>query len=223
MRTNSHVVANCTLPGVVEQPDDLTALAGRPSSERADTRRTRERLVDAVQACVESLGMPPSRLADVAAEAGVSTATAYRHFASVDDAIQAFVLRLPVRAVELFEASGDADVSGDAVDALGRWNEAWVKACLEQGELALSLRSPVGFLQRREEGDPVIGFACAQIEPLLERLDGDVTMMLFTWNVVSDPREVLDLARLGWSAARIAGFVTRLILATPGPSTNGDV
>ena len=39
--------------------------------------------------------------------------------------------------------------------------------------------------------------------------------MLFTWNVTSDPREVLDLHRLGWDAERIAEFVTRSVLATP--------
>ena len=78
--------------------DDLAALAGRAPSERADTRRTRERLVRAVQAWVHEHGAPPIRLTDVASLAGVSTATAYRHFASVDDVIQAFVLQLPLRA-----------------------------------------------------------------------------------------------------------------------------
>lgn len=49
---------------------------------------------------------------------------------------------------------------------------------------------------------------------LREPLDGD-TMMLFTWNVTSDPREALDLQRLNWSVDRIAEFVTRVVLATP--------
>lgn len=197
------------------EPDDLRALAGRAGSGRADTRRTRERLVDAVDRWVADHGSPPERLADVADLAGVSTATAYRHFASVDDAIRAFVLRLPVRAAELFAAAGGPD--GSPVDAFRRWNLAWVRACAEHGELAVHLRSSEGFLQRRDEGEPVIGFACAQIEPLLERLDGDTTMMLFMWNVTSDPREVIDLRRLGWDDERIADFVTRAVLATPDP------
>lgn len=173
--------------------------------------------MDAVQAWLAVHGAAPERLADVAVEAGVSTATAYRHFASVDDVIQAFVLRLPVRAAQLFDVSGGRNASeGERpVEVLRRWNQAWVDACLEHGDLAVSLRSPIGFLQRRDEGDPVITFACAQIEPLLEKLDGDLMMLLFTWNVVSDPREVLDLQRLGWSAGRIADFVTKSVLATP--------
>lgn len=197
------------------EPADLAALAGRSPSGRADTQRTRERLIDAVQEWVHEHGAPPERLTDVAELAGVSTATAYRHFASVDDVIQAFVLQLPTRAVELFAQSGGA--GDDALESFGRWNQSWVTACLEHGPLAVHLRSSRGFLQRRDEGDPVITYACAPIEPLLGALDGDTTMMLFIWNVTSDPREVLDLHRLGWGSAEIADFVTRSVLATPSP------
>ena len=194
-------------------PDDLSGLAGRSPSTRSDTKRTSERLIEALNRWVAEHGAPPERLADVAGLAGVSTATAYRHFASVDDAIRAFVLQLPIRAAELFAESGSSD--SDPIAAFATWNRAWVQACEEHGELAVHLRSRQGFLQRRDEGEPVISFACAQIEPLLDRLDGDTTMMLFMWNVTSDPREVLDLRRLGWSTERIADFVTRAVLATP--------
>ena len=198
---------------MVADGTELTSLAGRAPSTRADTRRTHERLIAAVQEWLVEHGSPPARLADVADVAGVSTATAYRHFASIDDVIQAFVLQLPVRAVELFESAGGD--SGDPVAAFHRWNRCWIDACLEHGELAVFLRSPQGFLERRDSGDPVISYACAQIEPLLEPLDGDTTMQLFMWNVTSDPREVLDLRRLGWSPERIARFVTDAVLATP--------
>lgn len=191
----------------------LSETAGRASPERSDSRDTRMRLIAAVQQWVAAHGTAPARLADVATTAGVSTATAYRHFASVDDAIQAFVLQLPTRAVELFEESGGP--SGEPHDAFHRWNQSWVTSCLEHGPLAVHLRSPVGFLERRANGDPVIGYACAQIEPLLEALGGNTLMRLFTWNVTSDPREVLDLTQLGWTPERIADFVTRSVLATP--------
>ncbi len=203
------------MPGVSANEDVLASLAGRSSSSRADTRRTHDRLINAVSRWVAEHGTSPERLADVAKLAGVSTATAYRHFASVDDAIQAFVLQLPIRAVELFEVSGGA--GGDPVGAFRRWNRAWVQACSEHGELAVHLRSPEGFLQRRDEGEPVIMFAWSRIEPLLDALAGDTVMMLFMWNVTSDPREVLDLQRRGWSVDRIADFVTNAVLATPDP------
>lgn len=197
-------------------PDDLSALAGRSASNRADSKRTHERIIAALSGWVAEHGAPPERLADVAALAGVSTATAYRHFASIEDAIRSFVLQLPIRAVELFVESGGP--CGDAVDAFARWNLAWVQACEDHGELAIHLRSPDGFLQRRDEGEPVITYACTQIEPLLDRLEGDTTMMLFMWNITGDPREVLDLRRLGWHVERIADFLTRTVLATPSTS-----
>lgn len=193
-------------------PDRLSDLAGR-RPERADSRDTHERLIAAVQAWVAEHGAAPERLAQIADAAGVSTATAYRHFASVDDAIDAFVLQLPTRAVEIFTQLGGA--TGDPRQAFHRWNLAWVTSCLEHGQLAVRLRSPVGFLERRANGDPVIGYACSQIEPLIEALDGDRLMMLFVWNVTSDPREVLDLRKLGWSPEQIATFVTEVVLATP--------
>ncbi len=194
-------------------PDDLSALAGRSPSTRSDTRRTTERLIVALNGWVAEHGAPPQRLADVARRAGVSTATAYRHFASVDDAIRAFVLQLPIRAAELFEAARP-DLDGDPVAAFHSWNLAWVQACQEHGNLAVYLRSHEGFLQRRDAGEPVITYVCGLVEPLLDRLDGDTTMTSFIWNVTSDPREVLDLRRLGWSVEQIADFVTRVVLAT---------
>jgi hypothetical protein len=90
-----------------------------------------------------------------------------------------------------------------------------VTSCLEHGPLAVFLRSTLGFLERRAGGDPVISYACAQIEPLLEAIGDNMLMRLFTWNLIGDPREVLDLTNLGWSPERIADFVTRSVLATP--------
>ena len=103
---------------------DLTTLAGRDLSERADTRRTRDKLVEALRQWVTMHGAPPQRLAEVAELAGVSNATAYRHFASLDDVIQAVVLELPVRAVELFETTNTGD---DPLDAFRQWNRCWVE------------------------------------------------------------------------------------------------
>ncbi len=191
----------------------LEALAGRSRGERSDSRDTHARLIQAVSDWVAVRGTAPERLADLAEAAGVATATAYRHFASADDAIQAFVLQLPVRAVELFEAS---DRPGSSpVERLRHWNQSWVTSCREHGPLAVNLRSPRGFLERRANNDPVIRYACSRIEPLLEDLDGDTTLQLFTWNLTSDPREVLDLLGLGWTEHQIAEFITQSTLATP--------
>ncbi len=191
----------------------ISELAGRASLERSDSRDTHARLIEAVNEWVSVHGSPPARLAEIAATAGVSTATAYRHFSSIDDVIQAFVLQLPVRAVELFESTDDG--TADAVEQFACWNRSWVASCVEHGPLAIHLRSPRGFLERRDSGDAVISYACAQIEPLLDALPGDTVLQLFIWNVTSDPREVLDLLGIGWTQERIAAFVTDTVLATP--------
>ncbi|MEM9650684.1 MAG: TetR/AcrR family transcriptional regulator [Actinomycetota bacterium] len=191
----------------------IDRIAGRAAGERADSRDTHARLIDAVNDWVSVHGSAPTRLADVAKVAGVSTATAYRHFASVDDVIQGFVLRLPVRAAELFAATDRPTV--EPTERLRNWNRSWVASCVEHGPLAVNLRSPRGFLERRDNNDPVISYACSIIEPILEQLDGDTILQLFTWNVTSDPREVLDLLRLGWTTDEIVEFVTNSILVTP--------
>ncbi len=200
---------------VHETERSLSDLVGRGVPERSDSRDTRARLIAAVQQWVTAHDQAPARLADIADSAGVSTATAYRHFASVDDAIQAFVLQLPTRAVELFEQTGGR--GADPVDSFQRWNQSWVNSCLEHGTLAVHFRSRVGFLKRRSNGDPVIEYACRHIEPLIEPLGNEPLIMLFTWNVISDPREVLELHQLGWTATQIADFVTRTVLTTPTP------
>jgi AcrR family transcriptional regulator len=185
--------------------------ADRPPPLRSDSRMTRERLVGAVGEWVATHGDAPDRLADLATAAGISVATAYRHFASIDEVVRAYVLRLPQNAADRFARADRGGLS--ATDRFHRWNRAWVRACLQFGPLAVHLRSPDGFLRRRADAEPAIGFVCAHVEPLLAALDGDVVVSLLVWNAISDPREVLDLHQtLGWADERIARFVTETTL-----------
>ncbi len=185
----------------------LDQLAGRSSPTRRDSRDTRQRLIESVGSYVTATGSEPARLADVAAHAGVSVATAYRHFQSVDDVVQAHVLQLPEHAVRHFRR---ADRSGaSSAERLHRWNRAWVQACLQLGPSAVHLRSTDGFLARRANADPVVTFVCDQVEPLLLALGDEHLSRLVIWNAVSDPREVLDLrGTLGWSREAIAALIT---------------
>ncbi|MEO7398844.1 MAG: TetR/AcrR family transcriptional regulator [Ilumatobacteraceae bacterium] len=190
----------------------LDQFAGRSTPRRSDSRNTRLRLIEAVGDLVRTKGLEPRRLADVAEHAGVSVATAYRHFTSVDDVVRAHVVQLPERAAELFDRNQRLELT-DA-DRFQRWNQAWVRACLDHGPSAVHLRSTAGFLERRAHGDPVVAFVCRHVEPLLSAFDGDVLPLLVVWNVVSDPREVLDLhVTLKWSGQRIARFITTTTLA----------
>lgn len=191
----------------------LEDVAGRFAPRRSDSHSTRARLIAAVGDYASVHGVVPERLADVAAHAGLSVATAYRHFQSNEDVVRAHVLLLPQRAVELFEQTDHRQVG--SAERFHRWNRAWARASLEHGPSAVHLRSPVGFLERRARRDPAVCFVCDHVEPLLVALTDDHLRALVMWNAVSDPREVLDLAAtLGWSLERIARFVTDATVAS---------
>ncbi len=186
---------------------------------RSDSQRTRVALIEAIGTYVGEHGTTPERLADVAAHSGISLATVYRHFSSVDELVQAHVVQLPKRAAELFAEVGQRAVTDHAERArFHRWNESWVQASVEFGPTAVYLRSPVGFLARRASGDVTVNFVCNQVEPLLEPFAHKtygIVALLTTWNAVSDPREILDLnATAKWSKKRIARYITDTTLAS---------
>lgn len=191
----------------------LEDVAGRFIPRRSDSHSTRARLIAAVGDYAGVHGAVPERLADVAAHAGLSVATAYRHFQSNEDVVRAHLLLLPQRAVELFEQTDRRQTGG--AERLHRWNRAWAKASLEHGPSAVRLRSPAGFLERRARCDPAVCFVCDHVEPLLVALTDDHLPALVVWNAVSDPREVVDLAAtLKWSLERIARFITEVTVAS---------
>jgi AcrR family transcriptional regulator len=188
------------------------APVARTEPRRTDSRITRDRLIEAVGEWVAIHGTAPTRLADLADVSGVSIATVYRHFAAVDDAVRAYVLRLPEQAAQRFTKADRVQFS--TLQRFHQWNRAWVRASLDQGSVAVHLRSPRGFLERRAEREPTVTFVCERVEPLLEPLVDELVPSLVVWNAISDPREVLDLHNtLRWSHDRIARFITDRTLA----------
>ncbi len=67
--------------------------AGPPRRLRADAARNRQALIDAAQRLFASRGLSVT-LDDIAAEAGVNVATAYRHFANKHELIAAFLRQI---------------------------------------------------------------------------------------------------------------------------------
>ena len=188
------------------------APAARNEPRRTDSRITKQRLIEAVGEWVAAHGSAPGRLADLAAVSGVSVATAYRHFASMDDAVRAYVLRLPEQAARRFARTDRSSM--DALERFHVWNRAWVRASIDQGSVAVHLRSPRGFLERRAAHEQTVTFVCERVEPLLQPLVDDVVPALVVWNAVSDPREVIDLHHtMRWSQDRVARFITDRTLA----------
>jgi AcrR family transcriptional regulator len=203
------------MPGAVP-----SSAIGRSLPQRRDSVETRAALIAAVGRQVGGQHEPPTSLVEAARIARVSTATAYRHFASLDELVLAHVMQLPERAVENFDRRlrrlTRSEHSPTAVERFSLWNRCWVDSCVEFGPSAVALRSAEGFLARRARREPSVFFVCANVEPLLASLGGtaDPLSLLVMWNAMSDPREVLDLrATRRWSAARIATFVTNTVVA----------
>lgn len=83
--------------------------AAEPRRLRADAARNRQALIDAAERLFTARGLSVT-LDDVAAEAGLNVATAYRHFANKHELIEVFVRRnIDAAAVIAERAAGHAD------------------------------------------------------------------------------------------------------------------
>ncbi|WP_223878279.1 TetR/AcrR family transcriptional regulator [Microbacterium radiodurans] len=163
---------------------------------RSDTRRNIRLLLNAV---AEEIEENPTGLSmqSAAARAGIGTATAYRYFSTLDDLVAAYVLEV---FEELKTFSHDATESG--AELFNVVLREWVDVVLRNGQAMVHLRSRSGFLQRLDAGNPVIDRSREIWErPLASLLDDmdepatDLRWAMFLANILSDPREILDLHR----------------------------
>ena len=76
--------------------------SSKPRRLRADAARNRQALIDAAQRLFTARGLGVT-LDDIAAEAGVNVATAYRHFANKHELVRAFVGQIIVQAATIAE------------------------------------------------------------------------------------------------------------------------
>lgn len=160
---------------------------------RSDTERNRRRLIRAAAYLVARHGRAV-KMTDVAERAEVSTATAYRHFGSVEEIVAEF--RSDVGR-QLFEFSSAERSTG--VARLRAVCGEWVRLTVKHGGAMVHTRSEDGYLQRLRAG---AGYLSAQAEALAEPIasataelgfpdPGDIG--LFLWNILFDPREIFDL------------------------------
>jgi predicted Rossmann fold nucleotide-binding protein DprA/Smf involved in DNA uptake len=85
---------------------------------------------------------------------------------------------------------------------LPRVARKWVDLCLVHGPATVHMRSRRGYLERLREGaDYLVALRDALLRPILQAaemqgLEHDVhdeERALFLWNIIFDPREILDL------------------------------
>lgn len=176
---------------------DSEGRAGSSQSARAprrDALRNRRKLLDALGQVLSTdpgaLSMPA-----VADTAGLSVATAYRYFNSLDELLSSYTRDL---VVDLRNYSHDCPRSGPALfEAVATH---WVQQLRVHGPAMIQMRSRTGFLRRlRDNDEMVLAVRDAWERPIrgvmrhLDIPDEHFNHALFLYNALFDPRDILDL------------------------------
>ncbi|MHA6622185.1 TetR/AcrR family transcriptional regulator [Pseudonocardia sp. DLS-67] len=167
-------------------------------SMRRDAVRNRRRLLEAAG---EILRTDPGAAAMplVAERAGLSVATAYRYFPSIDELLGAYLHSV---IVQLRNYSHDCPKTGVALfeDVAAEW----ARLLRTYGTAMVQLRSRRGFLARLRGGDELITSVRdaweRPIRSVMRHLgvpDEHFDHALFLYNLMFDPREILDLTGTG--------------------------
>lgn len=159
---------------------------------RSDTLRNRKHIIrSAGKLFAEGR---QATMADIARAAEVSTATAYRHFASVDEVLARF--RFDVGS-ELLDFSRQQHSTG--LELLRLVSCKWVELVVAHGKAMVHTRSGEGYLARLRTGATHLTVQADALSPALRdtclelRVHDPGDEAMFLWNVLFDPREIFDL------------------------------
>jgi len=188
-------------------------MTGRSESRDQDgmTANSRQLLVR-VNARLLKRGTPSANMTELARSAGVSTSTAYRHFASLDDVAQEHRTQVLIELRDF--GAQQPEIGRELLSALSR---RWVDLVMEHGHVLVTARSQRGFYERIANAIPSTVLAREARRKALfgvldelglpPTLEEDAAML---YNTLFDPRDILDLLNLrGFSPVR----VTELLLA----------
>lgn len=187
---------------------------------RSDTERNRRRLIKAAAYLVARKGSSV-RMIDVAERAEVSTATAYRHFGSVDEILAQFRFDVGQRLLDFSTKCED-----HGLEKLQAICEHWVRLVVKHGGAMVHTRSDQGYLARLRastqyltvQADALLPAITDAAEELGIQDPGDEA--LFIWNLLFDPREIFDLLRTVGMTEEQAG--RRLFAAFCGAMVGWD-
>ncbi|CAN5239928.1 TetR family transcriptional regulator [soil metagenome] len=190
---------------------------------RADTQRTRDRLLDVLGELLEKQGLDVS-LPDLAREAGVATATVYRHFDDVHELRQEFYRRV---VDTLLAEVATLNASYQGRELFDRACESGVRVASTWARAATFIRSAEGYLERVHEGDVFVGRIDGVLRPILAQLiddgvipDQDLDYAVLIWITLFDERVLVDLeSTLGWSLERVARTLSVTVLAALGATS----
>jgi AcrR family transcriptional regulator len=194
-------------------------MQARPAARplRRDAQEHRDALLGAVGALLAEQG-PGFSLSEVAQRAGVSNATAYRHFCDAADAITGYSDQTTRALLAAFDALRPA---ADPLTGIRDLCQEWVRQAAGWGPAAVYLRSPRGFLARLADGDPFITGLYERLERLLRSAiragvlpRQDVRYAVLIWVTIFDERVVVDLVGdLGLGPRPAARRMTGTLLA----------
>lgn len=174
--------------------------AGRTTTGLAAQQRTemrRAQLLDAMAAMMRR-GTLPQTLADLAKAAGMSTATAYRYFQSLEEVAQAYLVKVMTELRDF--ANSRPETGRELLQIISRF---WVNVVMEHGAVLVQIRSRRGFFDRLHgnvastvrghEARKRALYGLLVEEDLPISLQEDAAML---YNTMFDPRDILDLLNL---------------------------
>ncbi|MFJ6535103.1 TetR/AcrR family transcriptional regulator [Paenarthrobacter sp. NPDC091711] len=184
-----------------------------PAGLRIDMQRNRKLLVDAAG---RLFGAGRSAtMSEIAAEAGISTATAYRHFASVDDVLASYRFEVGRELLEFSRAS-----EAEGLELLNAVCHKWVRLVVRHGASMVHTRSAEGYLARVRAGAYYLTVQAEALERPLEEASRALGIQhpgdeaLFLWNGFFDPREIYDLiGSLNLTAEQVSARLVRTFTA----------
>lgn len=186
-----------TLSDEARADAQLPRNAGSGLKLRRDTRRNRRRLLAAASEIVK--GGEDLTIQKVAERADIAIATAYRHFASVEDLVRSYVVAV-VEDLALFSAESECGGGDLLVDVLGHW----VNLVKDHGHVMVNFRSTHGLLERSQSCDPVAAMIeTAWNRPIQEFIEHRsiraelAPSALFLSNQLFEPREIIDMLDYG--------------------------
>lgn len=196
----------------------MTAAGALPL--RSDARRTRDRLLDAATELLEASGAHFT-LPDVARQAGVGTATVYRHFPDVAELLTA----VEVRSITALTAAIDGlDRDSDPRRKFETICERWIERSIRDSAALRFLRSPEGVLERADRGEEVMTALLRALESAIADLVAagivpaqDLTAGALLWITLFDERIVIDLGRThGWTTRHLTQYLCGAVLGALG-------
>ncbi|WP_147404334.1 TetR/AcrR family transcriptional regulator [Nocardia panacis] len=187
-----------------------------PVKTRSDARRSRSMLVDAVGGLLVA-GRLGFSIPELAGAAGVGVATAYRHFATPQDAMLAFQRRAIERLVL---ALGAVEPDGSPFARFRECCRAWVAETSTWGPALRHIRSSKGFIERLGAGDEAVlalhDLLAGVLGPLVAQ-EENLTYAVLLWITLFDERVVYDLAVVcGWPPELVTTRLTAALVGALG-------